>query len=619
MFCTLADANALSEPVSKRTRLGTSRSSSPEPRERQEGEHTEESAQAPVADDRQRDLAQRTGVMAMESEAETSDVGDGEMEPLYDLWLAAGPKTLYYKQNSQKSVKATELKQLIKNRKELRGRCTVCDSHPHCGVWGHNKAKCRAVDGDGGKTYVICEQGFDPTGAVTIRPLLCGRCGVFVHDADASRNPRVAPLELVCALCHRSQHAEARRDEAAAAAATQVTVAAAESEVSSGEGSAVVLDGAGAMGPPGQLRGLGLHPAGLLAEGINAPPAHVFSNKRDIGPSKPPPSVQLAPPATSPGQMRRCASTGMSLHRAGVVGLHVVPKEVKGRALHPKDFLPHNLVGGSMDGEGEGEITLVNGALVAKPKKKRRECENATEWGVADLKLHRFYMATNQFVSPQEEQAYVQHHLRVMELAVQKQWPCVLEYDMLVRSAVWEGVAEWSSDFTMQYMTAFMDKAGGGNKSSITAKWCSLCHSADHNAGDDGCSAFTRGSLSESGGGKGGGGGKKRGRWNEWAKGDGGVDNTNGGKGGGARNGGGGDNNHDKWLRAGQPKPEPGDVYSGKFYGTIGGKKTCRAFNMGKCTEPCPHGATHLCSFCKKPNHSSTQCKRMEEVAAKLN
>ena len=36
----------------------------------------------------------------------------------------------------------------------------------------------------------------------------------------------------------------------------------------------------------------------------------------------------------------------------------------------------------------------------------------------------------------------VQHHLRVMELAVQKQWPCVLEYDMLVRAAVWEGLVD---------------------------------------------------------------------------------------------------------------------------------------------------------------------------------
>ena len=481
--------------------------------------------------------------MAMESEAELSAVEDDVMEPLHDLWLAAGPKTLYYKQNGQKSVKATELKILIKDRKELRGRCSVCDSHPHCGVWGHNKAKCRAVNGDGEPTCVICEGTFDKDGAVSLRPLLCARCGVLVHDADACRNPRVPPLEPVCALCHRSQHAEARRERAENLAAEHAGVLAAQSERSSADdaleppggsrANALALDGAGAMGPPAQLQGLGMHPAGLLAEGLNAP----------LGgggqPNQPPQRVQLAHPAASPGQMRRFASTGASLDRAGVVGLHVVPKEVKGRALHPKDFLPHNLVGGNVDVENEGEITLVNGALVAKPRKKRKECEDATEWGVADLKLHRFYMATNQFTSPQEEQAYMQHHLRVMELAVQKQWPCVLEYDMLVRAAVWEGVADWSSDFTRQYMTAFMDKAGGGNKSSITAKWCSLCQSADHNAGDDGCSAFTRRSLAEGGGGKGGGGGgKKRGRWNEWVKGDGGVNNTNGGKGGGGKGGG---------------------------------------------------------------------------------
>jgi hypothetical protein len=82
----------------------------------------------------------------MESEAESMDGRDGRLEPLNDLWLAAGPHRLYYKQSAGKTVKATELKLLVKERKELRGRCSGCDSHPHCGVWGTQQGE---VLGDG--------------------------------------------------------------------------------------------------------------------------------------------------------------------------------------------------------------------------------------------------------------------------------------------------------------------------------------------------------------------------------------------------------------------------------------------------------------------------------------
>jgi hypothetical protein len=272
--------------------------------------------------------------------------------------------------------------------------------------------------------------------------------------------------------------------------------------------------------------------------------------------------------------------------------LDVVPKEVKERPLCPRDFLTHN-VAKPIDADGGSQrLVLRDGEMVAESRKKVMEVGDAVEFAACDMKLERYLRESGQL--PQDESdSYQRHRLRVLDLSRSRTWVSVLEYDYLVRWAVWRGHADWSDAFVHEYECAFTAKPGAA-MIHAGRKYCHICHSAEHEAGDKGCifRAPTGGANNDQGG---------KGAHNNRPR------NNNGG-GGGGNGGGGKGNNH-----ANRGTVGPGDELRSGWFSKVNGKKVCIAWNKNNpgepCASPCAKGFEHVCSYCKGPHRSATCAK----------
>ena len=143
----------------------------------------------------------------------------------------------------------------------------------------------------------------------------------------------------------------------------------------------------------------------------------------------------------------------------------------------------------------------------------------------------------------------------------------------------------WVDAFVHEYECAFTSKAGAAMLTT-NAKYCNLCHTADHNAGDEGC-IFRAPKLT-------GGANHQAGKLTGATK-------------PGKTGGGGG---------ASCPNRAPlaaGDQLRGKWFSKIGGKKVCIAWNTNNpnepCASPCAKGFEHVCSYCKG-SHRSANCPK---------
>ena len=65
--------------------------------------------------------------------------------------------------------------------------------------------------------------------------------------------------------------------------------------------------------------------------------------------------------------------------------------------------------------------------------------------------------------------------------------------------------------------------------------------------------------------------------------------------------------------RKGQPKGQP---QAGKGKGAQAPREICNKFNLGWCTDPCPHGRKHVCAGCNAGGHGLHACPQAGQQEA---
>jgi hypothetical protein len=295
-------------------------------------------------------------------------------------------------------------------------------------------------------------------------------------------------------------------------------------------------------------------------------------------------------------RMRAPTKTATTGTRHGVVsglrGLSVTPREVKHRPLMPKDFLAHNALMEDGTDRNEQRLVMEGGELVAKAKRKTKECADVVEWSACNMRLMEHYRLTKQ-LDKDEEKAYLSYHLLVMEYSRTKMWAYVVEYDHLCRYSVYRNGIGWDDGFAEEYEAAFSVKPQAGHIGSSAAMHCTICNSSDHAPGAPGCifrNPGTSATTTSTATGGGGGGGVPRA--------------PRPSNGGGA---------NPKFPNRANVDKNAGDKVNGIWFHTIGSRQVCIKWNRAvagdECSATCPEGRLHVCSYCKG-KHRSKECPK---------
>ena len=502
------------------------------------------------------------------------------------LWRTEkNPELHLLKQIDEKKIQRVKIKALLLEWRELRkqGRCGRCNGHPHCGVWGHEEKDCLLEEKTKDCLCASCAENLGDVDTI----MECERCRLYVHGEDVDVSCRKEwHGYMLCGMCRR-----AGRDEKAPGRPT--------GEPDSGGAKNVTFDEDGnSTREFTTVEGEGAFQVLVAPSTKRGGVQDLESDADEAVGSKRKPSDFLADGVLNVahrGKMRATgapATTGAhTMHdvMCGLRGLDVAPLEVKNRPLCPRDFLTHN-VSKTIDDGGSQRLIFKDGEMVAENKKKVMECVDAVEWAACDMKLERYYRATKQ-LKEEESDSYQRHRLRVMDLSRTRKWAAVLEYDYLVRWSVWRGQAVWADLFTQEYECAFTAKAGAAMLGHV-AKYCHVCHSADHNAGDSGCIFRAPGANDSTG--YGGGNGR-----------NGGVTKKPPGKPSGGNGG-----------SPNRATVGPNDQLRGIYFFKIDGKKVCIGWNKNDpgepCATPCAKGFEHRCSYCKDKGHRSSACSKLK-------